>query len=136
LFIWALTGVALGGCGGPAGIPRGAVEGTVNLGGSPLAEGVIRFVPTAGTTGPLVEAPIRDGGFALPGETGPCIGTQRVEIFSFRKTGKKVVNEGVETDEIVQVVPARFNAASELTVTIGAGANPLKPFDLTESVGN
>jgi len=131
-----LTGIALGGCGGTPRIPRGAVEGTVNLGGSPLAEGVIRFVPTAGTTGPLVEAPIRDGGFALPGETGPCIGTQRVEIFSFRKTGKKVVNEGVETDEIVQVVPARFNAASELTVTIGAGANPLKPFDLTESVGN
>lgn len=120
-----------GGCGGAAGtIPRGAVEGTVTLDGAALPDGVIRFTPTAGTTGPMVEAQIANGAFSLPKATGPCVGTQRVEILSFRTTGRKIVNEGVESDEIVQVVPERYNSASELTVTIAAGANALPPFAL------
>lgn len=120
-----------GGCGGAAGtIPRGSVEGTVTLDGAPLPDGVIRFTPTAGTTGPMVEAQIASGAFALPKATGPCVGTQRVEILSFRPTGRKIVNEGIESDEIVQVVPERYNTASDLTVTIAAGANALPPFAL------
>lgn len=123
--------VTSAGCGGAAGtIPRGAVEGTVTLDGAALPDGVIRFTPTAGTTGPMVEAPIANGAFSLPKATGPCVGTQRVEILSFRTTGKKLVNEGIESDEIVQVVPDRYNSASELTVTIAAGANALAPFAL------
>ena len=120
--------------GGAAGtIPRGAVEGTVTLDGAALPDGVIRFTPTAGTTGPMVEAQIANGAFSLPKTTGPCVGTQRVEILSFRTTGRKVVNEGIESDEIVQVVPERYNATSELTVTIAAGANALPPFALEGS---
>lgn len=123
--------LAAGGCGGAAGtIPRGAVEGTVTLDGGPLPEGVIRFTPTAGTTGPMVEAQINNGAFSLPKASGPCVGTQRVEILSFRTTGRKIVNEGVESDEIVQVVPERYNTASDLTVTIASGANALEPFAL------
>jgi hypothetical protein len=123
--------VTSAGCGGAAGtIPRGAVEGTVTLDAVPLPDGVIRFTPTAGTTGPMVEAPITNGVFSLPKASGPCVGTQRVEILSFRTTGKKLVNEGIESDEIVQVVPDRYNSASELTVTIASGANALEPFAL------
>lgn len=129
----ALCGVIMGaavmGCGGST-IPRGAVEGTVTLAGTPLEEGVIRFVPTEGTTGPMVETAIRNGGYSLTKQSGPCLGTQRVEIVAFRKTGKKIVNEGVETEEIIQVVPRRYNTASELKVTITAGANALGPFEL------
>lgn len=133
----ALLGLAVVGCGGGTGtVPRGAVDGTVTLGGTPLADGVIRFLPTDGTTGPMVETEIRNGGFSLPKATGPCVGTQRVEIVSFRKTGKKIVNEGVESEEIVQVVPERYNTASELTVTIVAGANALQPFELVGGAAN
>lgn len=123
---------AAAGCGGAAdGVSRGAVEGTVSLDGEPLADGVIRFTPTGDTTGPMVEAQIQGGAFSLPRASGPCVGTQQVQILSFRKTGKKVVNEGVESEEIVQVVPERYNNASELTVTIADGANALPAFELT-----
>lgn len=120
---------AVVGCGGTT-IPRGAVEGTVTLAGKPLEEGVIRFVPTDGTTGPMVETTIRNGRYALAKQSGPCIGTQRVEIVAFRKTGRKIINEGVETEEIVQVIPDRYNTASELRITITVGANALGPFEL------
>jgi hypothetical protein len=133
----AVVGLAVVGCGGGAGtVPRGAVEGTVTLGGTPLADGVIRFLPTDGTTGPMVETEIRNGAFSLPKATGPCVGTQRVEIVSFRKTGKKIVNEGVESEEIVQVVPERYNTASELTVMITAGANAPQAVALADGATN
>jgi hypothetical protein len=128
-FCVVLAVSAVVGCGGTT-IPRGAVEGTVTHAGKPLEEGVIRFVPTDGTTGPMVETTIRNGRYALAKQSGPCIGTQRVEIVAFRKTGRKIVNEGVETEEIVQVIPDRYNTASELRATITVGANALGPFDL------
>ncbi len=135
--VWCGLGIAVllmaaGGCGGAAdGVRRGAVEGTVSLDGEPLPDGVIRFTPTGDTTGPMVEARIQGGRFSLTAAAGPCVGTQQVEILSFRKTGKKVVNEGVESEEIVQVVPERYNTASELTATIASGANALPAFELT-----
>lgn len=127
--LFLLLAVLLG-CSAGDGIRRGAVEGTASLDGSPIADGVARFVPTGDTTGPLVDAKITAGSFALPQKTGPCVGTQRVEIFAFQKTGKMIVEDGEETEEIKQLVPPRYNTKSELTVTIQEGENLLPPFEL------
>lgn len=118
------------GCSSGDGIRRGAVQGTVSLAGTPIADGLIRFIPTGGTTGAMVDAPIKAGSFALSQPAGPCVGTQRVEIFAFLKTGKMVVEDGEETEEIKQLVPSRYNTRSELTVTIQEGDNALPPFEL------
>jgi hypothetical protein len=123
--------LCLVGCSSGDGIRRGAVEGTVSLADSPIADGLIRFIPTGGTTGAMVDAPIKAGSFTLPQKSGPCIGSQRVEIFAFQKTGKMVVEDGEEMEEIKQLVPSRYNTRSELTVTIQEGKNLLPPFELT-----
>ena len=68
--------------------------------------------------------------FSLQKKYGPSVGTQRVEIFAFLKTGKMIVEDGEEMEEIKQVVPARYNTKSELTVTIQEGKNLLAPFEL------
>ena len=128
----ALTIGMLVGCGRSDSLPRGAVEGTVTFNGDPLAEGIIRFIPSGETQGPMAETAIRDGVFAMPKASGPCVGTQRVEILAFRKTGRKIMNEGVENEEVEQFIPARYNASSELSATIKAGANALAPFVLAD----
>ena len=127
--LFVLLVVSLG-CSSRDGIQRGAVEGTASLDGSPIADGVVRFVPMGDTTGPLVDAKITAGSFSLPKKSGPSVGTQRVEIFAFLKTGKMIVEDGEEMEEIKQVVPARYNTKSELTVTIQEGKNLLAPFEL------
>lgn len=128
----ALTLGSLVGCGRSDSLQRGPVEGTVTFKGSPLTEGVIRFTPSGDTQGPMVETSIRDGAFAMPKASGPCVGTQRVEILAFRKTGRKIVNEGVESEDVEQFIPARYNVASELSVTITGGMNSLAPFALMD----
>jgi len=70
----------VGGCGGGDELPRAAVEGNVEVGGEPLAAGVIRFVPLPPTHGPAVVATIRDGRFELARRYGPVLGNHRVEI--------------------------------------------------------
>lgn len=122
--------LALSGCSSGDGIRRGAVQGTVSLAGTPITDGLIRFIPTGGTTGAMVDTPIKAGSFALLQSAGPCVGTQRVEIFAFLKTGKMVVEDGEEMEEIKQLVPSRYNTRSELTVTILEGDNALPPFEL------
>ena len=78
----------------------------------------------------MVEAKIVAGAFALSESVGPCVGTQRVEIYSFQKTGKVLKNEGVESEEILQVIPKQYNSESILTADIAAGANTLSTFAL------
>ena len=77
----AMLGV---GCGGrPDDEPvRASVSGMVTFDGEPLSEGVIRFIPTEGTTGPQVTGVISNGAFELPESHGPVVGTHRVEINS------------------------------------------------------
>ena len=120
------------GCGAGDGVSRGAVEGSVTFKGEPLADGVIRFIPTGDTTGPMTEAKIKDGGFRLSQAEGPCVGTNRIEVFSFVKTGKKIRNEGVETEEVRQIIPPQYNTKTTLNAAIAAGENTLPAFELVQ----
>ncbi|GAB4154322.1 MAG: hypothetical protein Tsb009_30930 [Planctomycetaceae bacterium] len=56
------------------------MTGAVWVDGQPLKEGSITFIPTGETKGPKVSAKIKDGFYELPKESGPVVGTVRVEI--------------------------------------------------------
>ncbi len=68
------------GCGRPSGPPRAAVHGEITLDESPLKSGVIRFVPTGATKGPVALATIKDGRYHMSSWDGPMLGDNAVEI--------------------------------------------------------
>lgn len=68
------------GCAGGSGPPRAAVQGEVTLDESPLKSGVIRFVPTGATKGPVALATIKEGRYDLSSWDGPALGDNAVEI--------------------------------------------------------
>jgi hypothetical protein len=111
------------------GLQRAPVRGVVLVDGKPLERGVINFLPVQGTTGPGAGGEIRNGKYALDARKGPVIGTNRVEIRGFRKTGKQKTVMGSAVEEEIQAVPPEFNDQSTLVREIKAGSNTLD-FDL------
>ncbi len=116
------------GCGGDSG--RGAVSGKVTVDGQPLADGVITFVPAAGTEGPSAGSEVKDGRYSIPADTGPVPGDYRVELRAQKKTGKMIEvgspePPGTKIPETVEALPAKYNSKSTLKETIKAGNNPL-----------
>lgn len=122
-----LTTLALGCSNGPR---RAPVSGIVRVDGKPLERGVINFVPSNGTTGPGAGGEIANGEFYLDELQGPVVGTNRVEIRGFRKTGRKIAPMGSPMDEEIQVVPEQYNARSTLTCEIKHGGNNEVNFEL------
>jgi hypothetical protein len=123
----------LGGCGSPP-ANRADVEGTVTLGGMPLDQGSIMFVPAEGTRGLVAGGPIDGGRYRLTGKAGVAIGRNVVEISAPRSTGRKIQRYGPGTtavEEIVERVAARFNTNSTLIVDVEAGLNTFD-FELAE----
>jgi hypothetical protein len=121
--------LALPGCGDR--LKRGQVSGTVTLDGQPVENGVITFLPTGDTRGPSTSATITEGRYALDSRQGPVVGTNRVEVLAYRKTGKKVraMTSGGLIDEVLQAAPPAYNSQSTLERKISAGPNTLH-FDL------
>lgn len=128
--VLAITVLFLAGC--SEGPRRATVDGTVSLAGTPVEHGVISFTPTGETRGPSTQVTIKDGKYSLEEREGPIVGTNRVEILVYRKTGKKVpdmTQKGVFIDEITQAAPPSYNSKSTLERTLNPGQNTLN-FDL------
>lgn len=97
------------------------VAGTVSMDGKPLADGTISFVSADPRRGQNRNAPIVNGRFELPAREGLVAETEfKVEIKSFRKTGRKYPNAdpSLSHDEVEQVIPKRYNTETELRVTV------------------
>jgi hypothetical protein len=111
--------------------PRAPVTGKVTYDGQQVDAGGIAFLPMAeGSDGVRATGLIQNGRYALDGASGPMPGKYRVEIFWHKKTGNKVRGEGGRPkDEVVEGLPAKYNAESELTVEVQAGRNTFD-FDL------
>jgi hypothetical protein len=119
----ALLGLAATGCDrGPA---RGTVKGTVTLDGQPVDGGVITFVPANGDTQPEATT-ISAGEYAV---TMP-LGEKRVEIYWAPSAGKAADTASQGRDQIVQRIPTKYNAQSELKHTVEKGESR-KDFSLT-----
>ncbi len=130
LFLGLLLAFPLG-C-GPARIDRAPVGGEVTLDGAPLESGYIAFQPLAG--GPSAGGEINGGRFSIPREEGPSPADYRVEIISYKSTGRQIADPdrpGQTTEEKRQIIPAKYNAKSDLQVTIPAGGKLDMNFPLT-----
>ena len=123
LLLFIMT--ALAGCSEDQ--PTGTINGTVNLDGQPLSEGIVSFVPVDGKTG-TASAPIKDGQFQA---TVPV--TEMKLMFSAPKVvgKKKMYNtpDSPTVDEVLELIPPRFGANSKLTIHVKKGKQSEK-FDL------
>lgn len=120
-----LLAVMIAGCSSkPAG---GTVKGSVTLDGQPLATGRILFV-AVDQSSPSAEAAITAGEF----EALVPPGDKRVEIRAPKVTGKKKMYDTPDSptvDTVVELLPAKYNVNSELTMTVDGTAQEQK-FDL------
>jgi hypothetical protein len=122
----ALVGLILG-C--SAHSTDGTVSGTVTLDGEPLKTGNIRFDPADGRTS-TADAIIKDGKFMA--KVPP--GDKRVSIMASKVVGKKKMYDTADSpviDLTEEMLPKRYNANSELSLTVKAGKQEPEPaFDL------
>lgn len=116
--------LVLAGCN--QGPPRGTVKGTVTLDGQPVDGGVITFVPADGNSQPEA-VPITAGEYSV---TMP-VGDKRVEIYWAPSGGQSADTATQGREQIVQRIPAKYNAQSTLTHTVTKG-EAHKDFALTK----
>ena len=140
--VCALSGfLLLAGCDGGSNDsqPRAAVQGTVLLDDVPLETGVINFIPTGATKGPMTTAPIQAGKFSLPDDLGPLVGTHRVEIESCDLGGlalddesaiQRLKQQKVKHIKVIKI-PAVYNRQSQLQADIQADADNQLGYRLT-----
>lgn len=138
--VLACSFLLLAGCGGgtDSSPPRAAVSGTVTLDSQPLKKGVVNFIPTGDTEGPMTTAPIEEGNYSLSEEFGPLVGTHRLEIESRDSGGvamddekaiQRLKEQGVKRLEVVKV-PAAYNKRSQLTASVEADTENQFDFQL------
>lgn len=115
------------GCGQSSGPPRVAVAGEVLLDGTPLVEGMIRFIPESGVTGPATAGRIENGQFSLGHRDGPVVGRHRVEIEATNHHPFPIDDERAFASAFARnprmplaqnPVPATYNERSTLTAEI------------------
>lgn len=123
--IVGLVLAAVGGCASET--TTGTVTGDVTLDGQPLKEGIIRFLPADGQS-PTASATIADARFRA---TVP-LGAMRVEISAPKIVGKRKMYDtpgSPVVDVVAELIPARYNVRSELTMIVQKGAQE-KRFEL------
>jgi hypothetical protein len=116
--------VCSSGC-GQSGPPRGAVQGRVTIGGQPLANGRILFLPAEG---PAVSAVIVNGDYQLSESDGPIAGVNRVEVDAAMDLGFAIDDEAAFAQRggrplPPNSVPPEFNRNSKLSIDIHSGAD-------------
>jgi hypothetical protein len=82
------------GCRSNSSLSTKVVQGRVTYGQSPVEEGMVRFVPIEGTHGPMSFGSIDHGYYRVDSHGGVPLGTHRVEVDAWKKTGRKVTTRG------------------------------------------
>ena len=111
---WVFLVVVVIGCGRSNG--RQEVTGTVTVGGKPLADGSISFMPQPGTSAPSTGGSIEQGKFMLTGPQGAMSGTYRVTVTTSRLTGitvKEPISEERTGEQDVFEFPDKLEATIE-----------------------
>ena len=111
--------VTLAGCSDSGRIP---FRGKVSFDGVPVEYGYVQFTPTAGTTGPTAGADIKDGVYEVASVRGLFEGSYQVEIKSWKRSEgvsvDPVTGERTPGGNLLQLLPAKYNKQTELTVKI------------------
>jgi hypothetical protein len=130
LLVLALS--AWPGCGGETdGLPREPVWGSVTFEGKPVASGMIQFLPASPDTTVQAGAAIRDGAYSIPREGGPVPGTYKVVINA--PSGDAALPSGAPGQALPvpkELIPAKYNAKSELAAVVKKGETNRFDFDL------
>jgi hypothetical protein len=128
LLVYGAIGLAAGCSGATDDLPREAVAGTVTLDGQPLASGTISFTPADSNDAEGISGGgdmIRDGKFAIARDVGLLPGNYNVAIFASSNTGERTkpaqVGGGKPAELAKQLIPAKYNAKSELKAEIKKG---------------
>jgi hypothetical protein len=121
----AIAIVCSSGC-SDSGMPRGAVQGRVTIGGQPLAKGRILFLPIAPNEGPTVSAVIVNGEYSLSRHEGPIDGQNRVELEAELNLGFAIDDEAAFARRggrplPPNPIPPEFNLNSKLAIDIKSG---------------
>ena len=118
------------GCGGSE-LDRIPVAGSVTFQGQPVEKGQIRFIPQGGTKGPVTVEPINAGHYETTNAGGVPVGSHRVEIRGYNAHDYATAPTGPGSPPVKQLLPAKFNTATELTATLNAESDPNLDFELT-----
>lgn len=113
---------------------RVRVRGTVLFAGVPLEEGAIAFEPADGR-GPTTGGAVAGGKYDLTGDARAIPGEKVVRIIGTSGTGKLTrvpspAPAGALVERRVQCIPREYNDRSTLRVTLTAGAENVRNFDL------
>ena len=140
--VWFLIGGVLMAVGCESRPTTYPVSGQVSFNGVPVEEGTVTFLPIQGTQRGNVTAAITQGVYVTPPDAGVGVGSYRVEIDAFRKTGRTVrdlaspdrrLAEPPLIEERVMYLPPKFNTQSELSVEVSDAADVAKlDFDLRD----
>jgi hypothetical protein len=116
------------GC-GDSGDGRLEVSGNVAYQGQPVKSGVIAFIPE-GAMVAASGAPIIDGRYSIPAESGLLEGDYQVSI-SVPEGGPVVVEEMPgESVEPKETLPPKYNSQTELRARVQRGSDNRFDFDL------
>lgn len=117
------------GC-GPSGLPPlGTVHGTVTIDGQPVEGASIEFTPESGR--PSVGETDASGNYHMMftyDADGALVGKHTVRITTARQ-GVVSEGEGPSIEARPELLPVKYNEASELTADVAAGDNTID-FDL------
>ncbi len=103
------------------------ITGTVSIDGKPADKGSISFIPVNGV-GPTAGTELKEGKFSSQAAIGEC----KVEIRVSKVVGKKKLYDTPDSpvqDLMEEVLPSKYNEASELRIEIKKGKNE-KDWDL------
>lgn len=113
--------LATGGCGSDDGIERVMVSGNVSFDGQMVETGRIRFIPLAGTAGPVTIEMIDDGRYQTSTSGGVPVGRHRVEITGHDAEEYANAPVGPGSAPPRQLLPDWYNRESELEIVVESG---------------
>lgn len=121
-------------------VKRMPLEGRVSFNGESIADGKIALIPHSRekNAGAPVSAFIQQGKFTFDAKSGPMLGSYRVEVEGYHKTGRQIPDlvtplppgqQRGTIDEKLPFVPPKYNSDSNLTAEVNADTKELN-FDL------
>lgn len=116
--------MAVAGCDSAA-----TVSGNVQYQGQAVESGMVQYVPAEGNS---VSTKVDNGSYQIGAERGLKPGVYSVKLYGYRETGRMLnTGEGPskKEPEVVEMLPRRYNHASEIVVELMSGQNA-KDFDL------
>jgi hypothetical protein len=115
-----------GGCGNRSKLERVRVTGRASFAGKPIDIGQIRFIPIETTRAPITVENVRNGAFAAETSGGVPVGKYRVEIRMFDSEEYQNAPRTPGSPGIKQLLPAKYNRDSELTLEIPSGSGAIE----------